>query len=220
MSSEAGIARGVGSAPVPLPHGRHKLSPDAVRANQRVRLLEAMLDSVARRGYGATTVPDVVASARVSRNAFYALFTDKLDCFLALCEELGEQLLAETFEPGDASDWRAALRAGARRYLRWWQSRPQFSRAYLVELPVAGTDAIAYRDRTYARFGERFALLGEWARTQDRGLAQLRPVVPRVLVAAITDLITAEIDGGRIDRLHELEDEIVWLVERLLTEPA
>lgn len=223
MSLEAGLAAEPepesAAAPIPLPHGRHKLSPDAVRASQRARLLRAMLDSVAQRGYDATTVPEVVAAARVSRNAFYALFKDKTGCFMALCGELAEQLLEETFETAELTDWRSALRAGTRRYLRWWQARPQFSRAYLVELPVAGADALAHRDRAYARFAERFALLSAWARTQDPELAPLRPAVPHILVAAVTDAVATEIRAGRIDSLHELEDDIVWLVERLIAEP-
>ena len=54
----------------PLPRGRHKLGAEAVRASQRERLIRAMLETVAERGYEATTVPEVVARARVSRNAF------------------------------------------------------------------------------------------------------------------------------------------------------
>jgi hypothetical protein len=55
-----------------------------------------MLDSVAQRGYGATNVPQVVAAARVLRSAFW-----------------------------EATDWRTSLHASTRRYLRWWQDRPQ-----------------------------------------------------------------------------------------------
>src|SRR3954449_6066659 len=76
-----------------LPRGRHALPAEEVRASQRERLLAAMLESVGEHGYAATTVPAVVAGARVSRNAFYELFDDKTDCFLALCDELAGQLL-------------------------------------------------------------------------------------------------------------------------------
>jgi hypothetical protein len=50
-----------------LPRGHHKLPPEVVRASQRSRLLNAMLDFVAERGYGATTVPAVVARALLDR---------------------------------------------------------------------------------------------------------------------------------------------------------
>ena len=67
----------------PLPRGRHKLGADTVRASQRERLIRAMLETVAEQGYEATTVPRVVARARVSRNAFYEFFDDKTSCFIA-----------------------------------------------------------------------------------------------------------------------------------------
>src|SRR3954452_21332431 len=134
-----------------LPRGRHALPAHVVRASQRERLLAAMLESVAEHGYAATTVPAVVAAARVSRNAFYALFADKTDCFLALCDELAGELFDELIAlRGD--DWRAALRHGMEIYLRFWQDRPGVSPTYFVELPSAGPRALEQRDRQYARF--------------------------------------------------------------------
>src|SRR3954454_2804129 len=92
-----------------LPKGRHNLPMHVVRASQRERLLAAMLESVATRGYAATTVPQVVADARVSRNAFYTLFTDKTDCFIALCDELGAEML-DALSALDGDDWVELLR--------------------------------------------------------------------------------------------------------------
>src|SRR5690242_15400907 len=116
----------------PLPRGRHKLPREAVRASQRERLLRAMAELVGEQGYQATTVPQVVAAARVSRNTFYGFFTDKTECFIALCEQVGTELHAELAAFADEPDWLTALRRGLEAYLRWWQQRPAFTRAYLV----------------------------------------------------------------------------------------
>src|SRR3954449_6604494 len=132
-----------------------------------------MRESPVERASEATTVPLVVASARVSRNAFYELFDDKVDCFLALCDELAGEMLEALLAQSGADDWRAALRSGMALYLRWWQEHPEFSRTYLVELPAAGPRAIAQRDRQYARFREMFEALGGWARTQEPELPPL-----------------------------------------------
>lgn len=210
--------RDPGGAPDPLPRGRHKLPLETVRANQRERLLRAMLESVGEHGYEATTVPEVIARARVSRNAFYELFTDKVDCFLVLCEQLADQLLAETFRPVEASGWREAVREGGRRYLAWWRDRPLFARSYLLELPTAGTRALNQRHRQYERFAERFAAAAGLARRQEPNLPPLRPHATRFLVWAITELVGAEVAAGRAETLPALEDEIVWLIERLLAE--
>jgi AcrR family transcriptional regulator len=202
--------------PQPLPRGRHKLPPHVVRASQRERLLQAMLDSVAERGYEATTVPQVVAAARVSRNAFYELFTDKLDCFLALCDEAATEMLDPLLAQGTRTDWIDALRSGTALYLRWWAERPAFSRAYFLELPSAGPRAIEQRDGAYARFREMFEALGAWARVQQPDLPPLDPVVPRLLVVATTELVAEEVRAGRVDRLEELTDQLVGVMVKLL----
>ncbi len=206
--------------PSPLPRGRHNLSVETVRASQRARLLRAMLESVAERGYEATTVPEVVAAARVSRNAYYALFDDKLGCFLALCEELVDQLIEVTFRPTGASDWTVALREGTRRYLDWWATRPRLSRAFLIELPSAGPEAMALRERAFERFREQFLSLAKWARQQQPDLAPLRPAGTRMLVRGVTELVAEEVTAGRTATLGRFEDDIVWFVTRLIAEPG
>ena len=206
--------------PAELPRGRHNLPTHVVRASQRQRLLAAMLDSVADVGYDTTTVPAVVARARVSRNAFYALFSDKLDCFLALCDELAGQILDEMNAMAGASDWAEALRAGTERYLSWWAEHPTFSRTYFVELPTAGARALDQRDRQYARFRELFEGLAAWARGQQPELPPLRPLATRAVVVAVTEIVAEEVRSGRTAQLPELTGEIVFLIATLLTDDA
>src|SRR4051794_27068145 len=56
----------------------------AVAASQRDRLLRAMADAAAEKGYANTVVADVVARAGVSRKTFYEQFPGgKAECFLA-----------------------------------------------------------------------------------------------------------------------------------------
>jgi len=205
--------------PQPLPRGRHKLSVETVRASQRERLLLAMLSEVAENGYEATTVGQVVTRARVSRNAFYALFADKLDCFVALGEVMSEQLLKDTFEGQIAEDWRAELHAGTIRYLRWWADHPRFARAWLIETPLAGPRAVEYREAAYARFRERLEALAAWARALEPGvLAPLRPTASHVAVTGITGLIIKEVEAGRVAELERLAGDVDWIVEQLLME--
>jgi AcrR family transcriptional regulator len=200
----------------PLPRGHHGLSAEEVRSSQRDRLLRAMLASVARRGYAATTVPQVVADARVSRNAFYELFNDKEDCFIALCDESAAELIAETRQLGAGDDWVEAVRLGFRRYLRWWQDRQEFTRAYFVELPSAGPRAIEQRDRAYEPFRQIFRDVGAWARASDPELPALGDLTVRLLVISITELIAEEVRAGRGHRLMELEDELTHHTVKLL----
>jgi AcrR family transcriptional regulator len=204
----------------PLPRGRHKLAPEAVRASQRERLLRAMLECVAEDGYEATTVPEVVAKARVSRNAFYELFADKTDCFIAACDQAAQGLLEELLALAAEPDWIEAARRGAGIYLRWWQERPGLSRAYFLGLPQAGERAVAQRERNYEPFRAMFRDLAGRARAEQSDLSPLPAIVPRVLVLAITELVAEEVRAGRVDSLTALEDEIFFLIVRLLADDA
>jgi AcrR family transcriptional regulator len=201
----------------PLPRGRHKLGAEVVRASQRERLIRAMLETVAERGYEATTVPEVVARARVSRNAFYEFFADKTGCFIAACDEEAAELLGVVLAHGSATDWTEALRGGTRAYLEWWARRPAFARAYFIGLPLAGAPAVAQRERGYARFRQVFVELGRRARADQPGATQLPELVSRVLVLAITELVADEVRAGRVEQLPQLESEIVSIASKLLS---
>ena len=192
----------------PLPRGRHKLSREGVLASQRERIVSAMLDCAAANGYSATTVTDVVSTARVSRNAFYELFDDKEDCFLAACDESWQELLDALYAQAAEPTWIEAQKKGMRVYLRWWQDQPWMAYGYLVELPAAGRRAQEQRDRTYRGFAELFDALAARARHEQPELPPLQPLATRILVGGITELVAEEVRAGRLDRLDELEDDL------------
>jgi AcrR family transcriptional regulator len=207
-----------GDEPQPLPRGRHKLSRADVRDSQRRRLIAAMLDLVAERGYPATTVGDVVAAARCSRNAFYELFEDKEACYIAAADETGAEMLEALVSGAQQADsWLDALRSGTHSYLRWWVDNPGYAAAYLVDLPAAGRRALEQRDRVYADFAAMFAGLAARARAEQPLLPPLPPLAPRLLVMAITELIAQEVREGRTAQLLELEDDLVRFVVKTLT---
>jgi AcrR family transcriptional regulator len=179
-----------------------------------------MLECVAEYGFDGTTVPMVVSAARVSSNAFYAFFADKAECFLAACDEEAGKLLTELAALASEPDWIQAMRKGTSSYLGWWSGRPAFARAYLLSLQNAGEPAREQRERTYELFRAMFEDLGRRARAEQPELPPLSPVIPRVLVLAITELVAEEVYAGRVDRLRELEDEISRLAIRLLADDA
>jgi len=203
--------------PKPLPRGRHKLSRRHVRDSQRTRLIQAVWETVAEKGFGDTTVTDIVSRARCSRNAFYEFFADKEACFLAACDGNNEQLLALLYAEAAAPTWDEALRNGLRIYVRWWQDRPNIAMAYLTDLPTAGRRAIEQRDRTYEQFGLLFEALAARAREETPELPALAPLAIPLMVAGLTDLVGREVRAGRLARLGEVEDELFELIVRALT---
>lgn len=196
------------STPPPLPRGPHKLPREHVRASQRERILAAMLEAVAEKGYAATTVSDVVAAARVSRNAFYELFRDKEDCYLEACDETWRALQGALFALAAEGSWTDTVRKGVHVYLRFWQENPRFAYAYLIELPAAGRRAQEQRDRAHRDATGLFDALAALARREQPELPPLAPLTTRVLSAGITELVAQEIRAGRLDRLVDLEADL------------
>ena len=204
----------------PLPRGRHKLSADTVRASQRERALRAMVECVGEQGWAKTTVPDVVARARVSRNSFYEHFEDKTACFLAALDEAARDILEGMVALGAEPDWIDALRQGMREYLRSWQEQPALCRAYFVELAFVGPRGVAQREHNFAQFELIFKVLADRARQEQRSLPELSPLLPRLLVVGVTDIVGEAVRAGDLDSLVEREDELVELIVRLLTDDA
>jgi AcrR family transcriptional regulator len=213
------VAAGPDSVPWrgdPLPRGRHKLSAEEVRASQRARILRAMLELVGERGYAATSVPDVVTAARVSRSGFYSQFQDKTECFLALIDELASDLLQRLFDLRGTDDWDVALERGMSIYLSFWQEQPLFARAYLVELPAAGEKAVAHRERQLTRFEALFDALANWARERDPGLPPVNPLASHLLVGGVTEIVAREVRAGRTGALDSLRGELVALTRAVI----
>src|SRR3984957_6944617 len=80
--------------PRQLPAGRHGLSRSFVVRDQRERILAAVADVVAEKGYSAMTVEDVVGRAGVSRRTFYDQFADKREAFFAAYDAVSAQCMA------------------------------------------------------------------------------------------------------------------------------
>src|SRR5436305_6999878 len=137
----------------PLPRGPHGLKRDVVLASQRGRMLEAIANAVAEKGYASATVADVVSRAGVSRKTFYEHFRDKEECFLAAFDAGVELLLAAILEAQpDGPGWLALTRARVRAYLGTLAEEPAFARTFLLEVFAAGPRAIERRADVLERF--------------------------------------------------------------------
>jgi AcrR family transcriptional regulator len=198
-----------------LPRGRHRLSREQVLASQRGRMLAAMAETVAEKGYVRTTVADVIERAGVSRETFYAVFADKEDCFLA-AYDAGVDALLEVM--GAAL---AGSRAGPERrldrvlsaYFAALAAEPDFARTFLIEVYAVGPRALERRAELQQRFvatmGEIFGLDSATRGSPERFACE-------ALVAAISSLVTTRVGAGRFDELDELRAPLVGLARRMV----
>lgn len=137
----------IGSELGPLPGGHHGLSPEQVAESQRERLLAAVVEVVARRGYRAATITEIVKVASVSTRVFYVNFPGTEEAFIAAFEAILAHLterLALAARAG--ADWPAQVIAALRAGLEFFAAEPDLARFCLVE-PITAAPAIAARLR-------------------------------------------------------------------------
>ncbi|HET7341989.1 MAG TPA: helix-turn-helix domain-containing protein, partial [Methylomirabilota bacterium] len=142
----------------PLPRGRHGLSPEYVAAHQRARLLRAVCEVCAARGYAEATVAEIVRAAGVSQRAFYRHFDGKQECFLAAwrdaAEEIEARVLAALASPVVAADLAAAdarVALALRALLQELAAHPALARMLFVDVLFAGSRALRAREQALAR---------------------------------------------------------------------
>jgi AcrR family transcriptional regulator len=209
-----------GAAPRPLPRGPHNLARGDVLASQRQRMLDAMAETVAEKGYAGTTVGDVVSGAGVSRKTFYEHFRDKEDCFLAAFDS-GVDALLEAIaaaEPEEATRM-SLVRARVRAYLVTLAARPAFARTFLIEVLAAGPRALERRQRVLTRFEEFLRGLHVEARREFPDLPEVRDVVWVAAVGALNEVVSQHVREGRAEELPSLEDPLVEIQAALLGVP-
>jgi len=189
-----------------LPRGRHDLSREFVARSQRDRLIDAMAQTAAAKGYPGASVGDVCAAAGVSTKAFYAHFADKEECFLATFDR-GVSLVSKTMlvshnRPGP---WPVRMREGLELLLRILAEEPAFATLAVVEVLAAGPRALQRRHDLLTAFMVFFA---------DAPRRAAWPAVPdgvvRAVVAGIYGLIHDYVSTGRTDELPGLLPHLTY----------
>jgi AcrR family transcriptional regulator len=127
-----------------LPRGEGNVSRSFVVHNQRERILDALANLAAAKGYGATTIPEIVQEAAVSVQAFYEHFSGKEDAFL-VAYEIGHRKALAIVERAYESqeDWPAAVHAGITVLLEFLASEPAYAHLALIDALTASPKAAA-----------------------------------------------------------------------------
>jgi AcrR family transcriptional regulator len=209
-----------GSAPAPeglsglieresLPAGPDALAEPLIAHSQRERILVALADACATKGYGATTIADICEPAGVSRATFYQLFKDKEDCFYAamevcLAEAMGR--MVAIYSPD--RPWATAVREDAAALLDLLATRPAFARMAVIEAPASGERAF----QLYAGGKRVLQALLDRAREDPVEEEAIPSSAGRAALAGAEALIVGQILAGNTSRLRELLPDVVYIV--------
>jgi AcrR family transcriptional regulator len=186
-------------------------------SSQRERLIDAMAKTVAEQGYTATSVADVLRTARISRRTFYERFADKEDCFLAAYDLMAGLCLGRVHAAfDDAPTWDEGIERALAALLELLAAEPHFARLCVVEVLAAGPRGLARRDETM----QRFAAFIQIGRTQVAGVIEPPPeLVAQAIVGGIYELLYSHIVRGEYGRLPQLGGELLHYTFMLLGTP-
>lgn len=166
----------------------------------RRRLLDGLADSIAERGYRASTVADIVRGARTSKRTFYDQFASKEECFLELLRADNAQLAEDIRAAVDPqADWQHQIRQAVDAYVVKIEARPAITLSWIRELPSLGALA-----RPVQRQGMELmtALLTDLSTSpgfRRAGLPRLTPELAVILLGGLRELTALAVeDGGDI----------------------
>ncbi|HEX4306452.1 MAG TPA: TetR/AcrR family transcriptional regulator [Solirubrobacterales bacterium] len=212
--------------PPPLPHptsppvkplfpqlrgGAGGLPPVRVAEHQKRRLEGAMVEAVARHGFAATTLSELVGLAGVSKTTFYQHFDNKLDCFLATFDAIVREVAARMGEAGRGSgDPRERLFRALTVFIDLVVEEPAAAGLVTVESLTLGAAGVAHREPG----AEAFELMVRQSFDHSPSSTEVSDVVVRGIVAGIRGIVYRHL---RDDKVAELPASVEWLVDWALS---
>ncbi|HEX3323560.1 MAG TPA: TetR/AcrR family transcriptional regulator [Solirubrobacterales bacterium] len=182
-----------------LPPGPHGIPPELVGRNQRERLIAAMAEVCAERGYAGSSVADVAKRAGVSTASFYRQFKDRRECMLASFEELFGRLLEQIEGAcGGEAEPAARARAGAGAAATLLAGDPPTARLLSIEVLAVGPEGVRLQHEAIERLAARL-------REPDEAPPGQLPDPAWAAVAAIVALVGKRVAEGESPEPAELE---------------
>lgn len=173
--------------------------------SKRQAILEGMLEAVGAEGYEQASVRTVLGRTGLYRQAFYDNFADKDDCYLQAYDmglERVEALVRAAAEP--EMDWTGRLRAGLGALLAFLDEEPDVGRALIVEVHVAGPEALAKRTAALSKVSEFL----DQARMSV--VASPPPIAADAIAAGIHAVIHARLATGSSEGFGRLFPEFMY----------
>ena len=187
---------------------------EQLQGDRRGRLIDAMMELCADRGYTNFSVADVATTAGVSSKTFYQLFNDKEDCLLAAYRASAESLLGEVRPVVRGTDMHRATRnVVLERLLHALQRRPQAGRLLLVEALAGGAAVRRERERVLGLFERRAQeFLGSVSADSET-----LDLPATALVGAVRALVSRELRGHSEENLPLLAGDLQEWIESYAT---
>ncbi len=182
------------------------LDEKVIAAFRRRRFADALAELCVEQGFRATTVGDIVARARTSRNTFYKQFANKDEAFHDVLDRAFSDLFARVEAACNGADRpERRTEAGLAAVLAWVSGEPALAWVCLVEAFCSTPEAM----RRYLEAIARFATLLQ-------GSVPTEVARPRTteesLVGGVASILSALIRNGEARRAPDLLSQLTVFV--------
>jgi AcrR family transcriptional regulator len=174
----------------------------------RERILDAMIELVAERGFAGVTVKLVTSRAQVSSRTFYEHFAGLEACFSAVLD-LGLARALALIGAAFAREerWQDGVRAALASVLAYFDGEPVLARVWFVEAMAAGSWALERREEILATL--RRMIVEHWSHA---GVGRPEPVAVAGVMASILGIIHSHLVTRDPRPLIELLGPLVGIV--------
>jgi AcrR family transcriptional regulator len=160
------------------------------------KIMDAGVDTFAHLGYHTARVDDIVKRAKMSHGTFYLYFANKEELFLALTQEVADEMmgLADSLPPiGDSLGAYDELRAWLARFVDLYEQYGPVVRAW-TETEIGGSDFGRLGTDVWAEFSR--SLIGQIRRAPSPGLD---PQIAAIAVVAMIERFNYYVLSHQVD---------------------
>ncbi len=202
MAARAERGRGAGARTGAVPV-RPAISPEFVAAHKQRRIMDAIAELTAERGYDATKIGDIVRRAGVARKTLYDNFDGKEQVFLAAFDASTEEAVDRVEAACGAAEgeWEEQVRAGLAAFLSYVAEQPARARMCMIEA-LSATPAATAR---YEDAMERFVELTARALPRDERLPE---TLVETLVGGVAWIVYQQIRRKEAEQASDLLPEL------------
>ncbi|MFG2089262.1 MULTISPECIES: TetR/AcrR family transcriptional regulator [unclassified Spirillospora] len=192
------------------------------RAERRERLLAAGLELFGTRGYAATSIERLCATASVSTRNFYEEFSGREELLAALHHDINEraaQALTAAYAEAADADLPARVESAVRAFVTVTASDPRWARIAFVEIIGVSTDLERHRLRRRARWEESLVAMAREAVERGEAIDRDYHLTMIAVIGAVNNLVHHWSARDQDIPLDDIAAELAHLILAAVTTP-
>lgn len=185
------------------PSSRPSLPREFIAVHKQRRIMDALAELTAEKGYEATKISDIVRRAGVARKTLYDNFEGKEEVFLAAFDAARDEVLSQVRESGEEAgeDWWDRIEAGLAAFLGYVAEQPTLARMCMIE-------ALSATPTTTKRYEDALEAFVEMVRRTLPADERLPDTIAETAVGGVAWIVYQQIRRGEAERAEDLLPEL------------